>query len=446
LFSVKDSGIGIAKDKIASVFEAFSQADDSISREFGGTGLGLAISNQYIKMMGSSIELKSELGEGSEFSFTLNLDIVDSTHSVKNFDISTANIAVLNSAEGISCGINKIVYQYLDAWQCGYREFNELDEIDDKVDILIVCAKLFEQQKCQNLLQKYANLKLVYIEGSQNSLRCEHKNFYLIEQPMTGSALFDRLISLLDTSFFQEKLPSIDSIQHYNGTVLVAEDNETNQMLISILLDERGVTYKIVEHGVAVLEEIEKQPYDLIFMDINMPLLDGIGATKALREKGYEKPIVSLSANVIESDTKAFKEAGMNDILKKPIIPKELDMMLEKYLLLRSQEIEESYDEVDIDVIAKSLSLADTNVVKHLLRSLEKSFSAILIELDTKGYDKELLHKLKGVAGNMRFEKLYALVCEIEEKILNLNEDEKNQYNIRLQNHLKKALENIDSL
>jgi len=447
LFSVKDSGIGIAKEKIATVFEAFSQADNSISREFGGTGLGLAISNQYMKMMGSQINLKSELGKGSEFSFVLDLDIVDSTQSVKSFNITSANIAVLNSAEGLSCGINAIVYQYLDAWECNYREFNELDEIDDQVDILIVCAKLFEQAKCQKLLDTYSHLKLIYIEGSQSNVHCEHERFYLVEQPMTGSALFDRLISLLDRSFFEEKIVSLDSVQHYNATVLIAEDNETNQMLISILLDERGITYKIVENGAAVLEEIEKNSvYDLIFMDINMPILDGIGATKALRERQYTKPIVSLSANVIESDTKAFREAGMDDILKKPIIPKELDMILEKYIPLKKPELRENFDLVDIDVIAKSLCIADTEVIRHLLKSLEKSFLAIVADLETKGFDEALLHKLKGVAGNMRFEKLYTLVCEIEENLVHLNEDEKNNYNARLQKHLEKALENIASL
>jgi len=448
-FSVKDSGIGIAKEKIATVFEAFSQADNSISREFGGTGLGLAISNQYIKMMGSAIELKSELGKGSEFSFTLDFEVVDATSSVRDFDIKSANIAVLNSYEGISCGINEIVYRYLDAWQCGYKECNEISEIDASVDILIVCAKLFQQQECYALLEEWPDLKLIYIEGLENTLPCDHDRFFLIEQPMTGSALFDRLIALMDQEFFEVEHEKKSTIKQYSGEVLIAEDNETNQMLISILLGERGVAYKIVENGAEAVSAVEKKgEYNLIFMDINMPVLDGIGATKALREKGYKKPIVSLSANVIESDTKAFREAGMDDILKKPIIPSELDAMLEKYLGSKEKEplliAQEHYDTIDPEAIAKSLFIADVNVVKNLLRTLQKSFETMLSELDSKGFDKESLHKLKGVSGNMRLEILYKLVCEIEDNLESLSTSEEAYYSKRLQAHLKEALQKIE--
>jgi len=446
-FSVKDSGIGIAKEKIGTVFEAFSQADNSISREFGGTGLGLAISNEYIKMMGSSIKLESEFGKGSEFSFRLEFDVVDATHSVKNFDINSANIAILNSYEGISCGINQIVYQYLDAWQCEYNELNRVDEIDRDTDILIVCAKLLELEQCKELLEKYPTLKLIYIEGSQGSMRCDHDRFYLIEQPMTGSSLFDRLISLLDRPFFEDKsdIP-LQSLEKFEGIVLIAEDNETNQMLISILLDERDVAYKIVENGEEVLDEISHNPekYDLILMDINMPLLDGIGATKALRERGYIKPIVSLSANVIEADTKAFKEAGMNDILKKPIVPTELETILAKYLEIK--EDEEAFDLVDVRQIAESLFIQDETIIINLLKSLEKSFESMLQELESDRCNAELLHKLKGVSGNMRFEKLYSLVCEVEDKFDLLADREKNHYLQRLKKHLQEALKKIKTL
>jgi len=446
-FSVKDSGIGIAKEKLASVFDAFSQADNSISREFGGTGLGLAISNQYIKIMGSQIELQSELGKGSEFSFTLDFDVVDATRSLRNFDIKSTNIAVLNSHEGISCGINEIVYRYLDAWQCDYKECDEIDEINESVDILIVCAKFFQkQQECYKLLQTWPNLKMIYIEGTQKRFSCEHERFYFIEQPMTGSALFDRLVSLMDQEFFEAEHEQNSALKQYRGEVLIAEDNETNQMLISILLKERGVDFTIVENGEEALDAVEKNGrYDLIFMDINMPLLDGIGATKALREKGYTAPIVSLSANVIESDTKAFKEAGMDDVLKKPIIPNELESILEKYLetLQKERKEREKFDTIDPEAIAKSLFIGDVAIIKNLLKTLQKSFEDILVEFEAKGFDKESLHKLKGVAGNMRLEILYALVCEVEDQMESLSQKEKEYYQERLKKHLHAALKKI---
>jgi signal transduction histidine kinase/DNA-binding NarL/FixJ family response regulator len=445
-FSVKDSGIGIAKEKIQSVFQAFSQADNSISREFGGTGLGLAISNQYIQMMGSSIELKSEIGKGSEFYFDLELDVVDASSSYSNFDINNTKIAIMNSYDGVACGINEIVYRYLNAWECQYNEINELDEIDESVDILVVCAKFFDQQQCRMLLERYPALELVYIEGLESGLRCEHERFHLIEQPMTGSALFDTLISLMDRELF-ENMQLSDSqggdLVTYDGDLLVAEDNETNQMLISILLQERSIRYKIVNNGVELLDEVEKNDiYDLIFMDINMPLLDGIDATKALRKKGYTKPIVSLSANVIESDTKSFKEAGMDDTLNKPIIPKELDAILSKFL----QKEKYDFDCVVIEDIAKSLSIADTKMVKQLLGSLAKTFKKSLDEIKEGGLNKELLHKLKGAAGNMRFEKFYKFILDLEGRFEDLNEKEREDAKSGIEAHLENALLSIENL
>ena len=443
-FSVKDSGIGIAKEKLASVFDAFSQADNSISREFGGTGLGLAISNQYITMMGSRIHLESEVGKGSEFYFDLDLEIVDGSRSF-GVDEKAKNktIAVVNSHNGIVCRVNTIIYRYLDAWNYSYKELNSLEEVNDEIDILIVCSKIFETQQCQDLLTRYSNLELVYIEGAQDSLECDAKNFHRIEQPMTGSALFDTLISLMDPQLFDTACDNktVQKVQKSRSKILVAEDNITNQMLISILLEERGIEYKIVSNGKEVLDEIAaNDTYDLIFMDINMPVLDGIEATKKLREQGYEKSIVSLSANVIESDTEAFKEAGMNDILNKPIVPRELDSILEKYLYANDEQYYD-FDSVDIELTAKKLSFSNTAIVKQLFSSLAKTFTKALDELEKENPDyKEILHRLKGVSGNMRLEKLYKLLQGMEDKEIHPADI------AELRAHLKHILAEIEQL
>ena len=446
-FSVKDSGIGIAKEKVATVFEAFSQADNSISREFGGTGLGLAISNQYIEMMGSRIELESELSKGSRFFFDLELEVLDARHSFEKSSFEANNtIAIMNSYRGISCGINEIVYTYLDAWSYNYKEINEIHELDDTVDILIVCSKLFDEKHCREILSCYPHLELIYIEGAENRIECSNERFHFIEQPMTGSALFDKLISLMDPLLLEKSSNEIEPekvVEKYDAKVLVAEDNETNQMLISIMLQERGIEHKIVENGKELLDEIENNDiYDLIFMDINMPILDGIEATKQLRKKVYTKPIVSLSANVIESDTKSFKEAGMDDTLNKPIIPKELDTILNKYLKKAMSESVDDFDKVDVEVIAKKLSLSDMVMVKHLLVSLSKTFQKALEELATPQEDySQILHRLKGVAGNMRFEKLYELLQAME------SSDELSAASLeRLKAHLENALSEIKNL
>ena len=441
-FSVKDSGIGIPKEKLKTIFTPFSQADDSISRKFGGTGLGLAISNQYINMMGSQIEVRSKEGEGSEFFFELTLDVVDERFSIAKNE-NDVEICVLRTQNGIGCAINEIVFSYLERWGFHYKQIDSLDELSATSDILIVCAQLFDLDSCKEALEKYEKLQLVYIEGVEEHFDCVHPKFHLIEQPMTGSALFDKIISLthgIDVVLQEDESPTEN--KKFNGRVLVAEDNETNQMLISVMLDERGVSYTIVGNGKEAIEAASKKEYDIIFMDINMPVLDGISATKELRKKGYKKPIVSLSANVIESDKKSFLEAGVDDTLNKPLIPEELDAILKRYLGSDKESDAVEVDTVSADTIAKSLRLPEATV-KTLLGSFAKSLRSNMERVEKEGLDKDILHTLKGLVGNMRLEKSYELIKRYEEEIEGWNDTQKEQNKEQLIKLLQQILQQI---
>lgn len=451
-FSVKDSGIGIAKDKIKTIFDAFSQADNSISREFGGTGLGLSISSQYIQMMNSKLQVKSVEGEGSEFFFTLQLPIVDATHQFKESTYhNQLKIQLLGRDEGITCGVNTVIENYLDAWNWNYEEIYSLDEVDQESDLLIVCAKLFDQNSCHEALDKYEKLQLIYIEGATSSFSCSHEKFHLVEQPMTGSSLFDMIITL--TNAEQEQLPSQTNThtQTFNGDILVAEDNETNQILISVLLEERGINYTIVPNGQEAVEEALQNHYDLIFMDINMPVLDGISATKMLRAKGYDKPIVSLSANVIDTDRESFLEAGVDATLNKPIVPSELDNILTIYInntevTSSTTEEELEFDTIDVEKLSKQLSLNNPNVVKTLLLSFSTSAKGFIDRLQTDGSDADILHNIKGISGNLRFTYLYNLCMEMEEELDDWTQEEQTKEDKKLLAHLQNLLKQIEEL
>jgi PAS domain S-box-containing protein len=447
-FSVSDTGIGIAQEKIASIFHPFSQADNSISKKFGGTGLGLAISNQYINMMGSHIDVISKEGEGSEFFFDVTFEVTNSDKSLTHkLYINDLNIGVLSSLEGIECGISSIVETYLKAWSCHYSTIETFEQINESIDILIVCAKVFDQEQCQRVLQRYPQLRLVYIEGSQTNFTCEHPRFFLLDQPMTGSSLFDTLISLIDPQSLQQKTTSTQTytVPKFHGTVLVAEDNETNQMLISIMLKDRGVNYTIVSNGQEALNKALEKNYDLILMDINMPVLDGIGATKQLRTQGYNNPIVSLSANVIESDTQAFKAAGMDDILHKPIVPDELDTILQKYLQKGEKEQFEG-DVIVLETIAKALGIPDTAIIKELLQSLKQTLLDIEDTIKKTPLNAALLHRLKGAVGNMRVEKLYKLCEELEKEFESLDPQLQKEKEKLLLQHIHHVIKQIESL
>ena len=447
-FSVKDSGIGIDDKKLSTIFQAFLQADNSISREFGGTGLGLAISSKYIQMMGQNIEVKSQKDKGSEFYFTLDLDIMNFSHGFeKHFDMANINIDILDPKTEISCAINEIILTYLNAWQCSYRKIDNIGDVTSSTDILIVCANLFDEGNCISSLDRYEKLQLLYIEGATENFYCNHSKFHLVEQPMTGSLLFDNIISLSHKNTLEEKINDFvqESEQQYRGKILVAEDNETNQMLISIMLEERGVEYLITTNGQEAVDEALSKDYDLIFMDINMPILDGVSATKILREKKYLKPIVSLSANVIITDIEEFKAAGVDDTLNKPIVPSELDAILDKYLN-NEKKVSIVYDKVNILEISKALSLSDTKIVTKLLKSFNSTIKVILKSLNTDGINKELLHNIKGMSGNLRFNEIYRLVGEYESDIEGWNTDLKEVKQELLVSHLKNLIIKIDEV
>jgi CheY-like chemotaxis protein len=266
---------------------------------------------------------------------------------------------------------------------------------------------------------------------------------------MTGSALFDQIITLAHKGSISEDslATTIDNERQFNGNVLIAEDNETNQMLISIFLEERGVTYTLVGDGQQAVDEAMIHSYDLIFMDINMPIMDGITAIKILRSNGYTKPIVSLSANVIEKDINTFINAGVNDTLNKPIIPHELDEILTKYLHPSTQPQDTiKKDVVDINQLAKNLGLPNPVIILSLLKSFGGSVKNMIEKLKSNDFNKHLLHTLKGTSGNLRFNELYTFVCDSEKRWDELDKNQKNESKEIILSHLQSILEQIDLL
>ena len=447
-FSVKDSGIGIPQEKIKTIFEPFSQADDSISRKFGGTGLGLAISNQYIKMMGSQIKLISQEGAGSDFFFDLELPVIDANNSIVIQEYGV-NICVFSAKNELNCAINEIIFSYLKSWKYSYREIETLDAIDEKTDIIIMCSKLFDEKACRETLDRYEKLQLIYIEGVDEYFSCAHKKFHFIEQPMTGSALFDKLITLTNsnTNLLVKEDTALEDTALYQGNILVAEDNETNQMLISIMLEERGLGFTIVNNGQeAVDAALQSDNFDIIFMDINMPVLDGMSATKILRSNGYNKPIVSLSANVIESDKQMFLEAGVDDTLNKPIIPEELDRILHKYLAnMKPEEEIVVYDVVSVEKIAQSLKINEA-IVKKLFGSFCETLKNSIEDVEKEGLNRNNLHKLKGVTGNLRLDVIYNLAMQFEDEVEGWSAEENERNSKLIVEHARAILAQLDTI
>ena len=443
-FSIKDTGIGISKDKTKTIFEAFSQADNSISREFGGTGLGLAISSQYIKMMHNELKVKSVEGYGSEFYFQLKLPIVDNSHSVdKKFNLNNKTIAILESNKNIMHKVNDVAKTYLNTWKCEYKVIYSLDTIDESIDFLIICSHFFDDKACKTTLQKYEQLNIIYLEGGNDRFECQNSRFNFLQQPMTGSSLFDMFMSFSHDKESLSEIAIIDKQEQFDGTVLIAEDNVTNQMLIEIMLQERGLEYLIVDNGQKAVEEALKKKYDLILMDINMPVLDGVSATKELRKANYKNPIVSLSANVLKTDIQSYKDAGIDATLAKPIDAQELNNVFRKYLN-NPQKLEAiDFDIIDVEAVSKALSIPNKDIIIKLLGSFSKSAKDIIDSINSHGIDGKILHNIKGISGNLRFNKLYKLSQKFELELSDWNEAQYKKNEELIVSHLNNIIKNI---
>jgi CheY-like chemotaxis protein len=335
LFSVQDSGIGIHQDKIEGIFDAFNQADSTITRKFGGTGLGLTISSKYIALMGSRLEVESEEGKGSRFFFVL--DLVESTASGTDYkdhfsDFNCAIYSPLNSAKAHT----EFMYDYFTYFGAHakyYTDFPSLKNLIFKAGSNIIVADYNNLTKEE--LEEYKKIKLPIIlifKSSQQSKFNEYNTKYItpIYEPVNVSKLVKALEAKREFLPAKEDRIEPQPIQKatfgkkFKANVLVAEDNEINQKLIRRTLEDLGLNITIVPNGLQALERRRSENFDMIFMDIAMPVMDGIEATHKILE--YEEknhlphiPIVAITANALKGDRERFMKEGLDEYITKPI-------------------------------------------------------------------------------------------------------------------------------
>jgi len=304
-FSIKDSGVGIAQEKLDKLFDAFSQTDASNTRKYGGTGLGLSISKSLIQIMGGMLHVESTLGEGSRFSFRIDLR---------------------KSSEDITS-----------------------QAVERKTDQKVV----------------------------------------------------------------------------FDADILVAEDNSVNQLVIERYLQNFESRVTLVENGEEAVKELQANSYDLVLMDLQMPVMDGYEATKIIRGFDTKIPVVALSAAVLQRDREASLQAGMDDHLGKPIVQIQLENILKKYLPWKIVDLEEKEENssdlaqlktVDIDALYKAIG-SDKSIVS-MLESFVQKYKNVSTEFDASlSMDilRRNLHTLKGVSGNLCIRDLFSLVKNMYE-------------------------------
>ncbi len=334
-FSVKDEGIGISAENQKSIFEPFSQADGTISRKYGGTGLGLAISLNIIKMLGSEIKLISKENEGSLFYFDLDLvvqDVANLDSSKLKYDFAICNI--IEDTENIKNHLASVV-KYFGRIHQGDEDIENCEKID-----LIFCFG--DPQFYDKLSRRKERFKcpVVYVgnmDKINNNNIMKPLMDYFLDVPIYSSKVFNIIAETKLTVKNIEKIENkIESKEIFNGKILVAEDNPNNQLLIKIILQKLGLDVTIVENGQLAVEKYQNEKFDLIFLDINMPVMDGLTALKLIRE--YEKEvqkytsIIALTANTINGDREKYINAGMDNYLSKPLEREQLISILNLYL------------------------------------------------------------------------------------------------------------------
>jgi signal transduction histidine kinase/DNA-binding response OmpR family regulator len=346
-FSVRDTGVGIPQEKQATIFGAFTQADNSITRKHGGTGLGLAICTRLIEMMDGRIWVESELGRGSSFHFTSRLGI-------QKLVPAQAQSVKMNMLRGLPVWIvddnatnRRILKEIFDAWGMNPRMFDngettltalrECKSLGQPVPLIILDVQMPDmdgftvvekmRQSPDFIMPKVIMMTSAGFRG--DAARCRELGIAAyLSKPIAKLDLLDAIKKTLEHLESEQPTPALVTRHSLHEgrpclTILLAEDNRVNQLMAVRLLEKRGHTVVVAETGKAALLAFDQQLFDIILMDMQMPEMDGLEATVLIREReklsGKHVPIFAMTANAMTSDKENCLSAGMDGYLSKPI-------------------------------------------------------------------------------------------------------------------------------
>jgi len=348
---VIDTGIGIKRESIEIIFNKFSQADSSTTRKYGGTGLGLSLCRELVSLMGGEINLQSEFGKGSVFSFNVTFKLkkevvacqLDLSHQplILVLDRSTESFNAINSLLNHSCSLLSCfsIDDFLGI----------IEDKKNKIDVAVIDIHMIESRLNDLLFIKSKldsfDIKIVFMGAmlDKNKLIYFSENIdFFIEKPIKKSMLFSFLNKIFkkETHKNDFQAPSVVNKRVFNFescSVLVVEDNKVNQKVIVGRLSKLGIHCVISENGLEAINCINHQDFDLIFMDCQMPVMDGYQATKEILrlykiEKIKKTPIIAMTANAMKGDREKCLESGMDDYISKPFSQDELFNVLDKWL------------------------------------------------------------------------------------------------------------------
>lgn len=451
---VEDTGTGIPQQKLQSLFEPYVQLDGSITRNYGGTGLGLSISRQLVELMGGEIQVQSELGQGSCFTVLLDFDLDQSETQHQHF----ANANQLQGMRVLVIDDNPTARQVLremltsfgfqvDTLQSGEQALALVQQQDQQgqpygliladwqmpgingIDVLsaIAAADLLHQPE-KILITAYCR------EDVMASAERENIETLLIK-PINASVLFDAIMRLLQPELVKQQPLLADDSLWLTGRVLLVEDNPINQTVALELMHTVGLVADTADNGAEAVEAVQQHDYDLVLMDLQMPVMDGLHATGLIRQKGLtELPIVAMTAHAMEGDKQRCLDSGMNDHIAKPIDPELFFALLQQWLpraptAPRSKVVEQQLHNNLDDVEGIDIEWGITRVggnralyfkllmdfYAHHKNSLAEAEQAIAeTDYDTA---RRIVHTLHGVSANLGAHMLEKDACQLEQQL-----------------------------
>jgi signal transduction histidine kinase/DNA-binding response OmpR family regulator/HPt (histidine-containing phosphotransfer) domain-containing protein len=347
LFAVRDTGIGIPKNKLGRLFHSFSQVDASTTRRYGGTGLGLAICKHLVEMMGGTIWVESQAGVGSTFYFTLQLKPAPIKPSQATQETILQNKRLLIVDDNATN--RRILTMQLDSWGVQSHEAasaNEALELlrsnasadsgMDTFDAVILDMQMPEIDGLQlaKEIRKHWSMPLILLSSLGRREVTPNINIFTaaLTKPVKASQLFNVLLGIFSgeqfSSFNEPAKPTIDNLaERVPLSILLAEDNLVNQKLGVSLLAKLGYRVDLAVNGLEAIEAVQSRSYNVILMDVQMPEMDGLQATGYIRQTILNKPqpyIIAMTANALQGDRETCLAAGMNDYVSKPVQIKEL--------------------------------------------------------------------------------------------------------------------------
>lgn len=413
-FSVKDTGIGIPKEKTDRLFQSFSQVDASTTRRFGGTGLGLAICKRLLDLMGGEITVESSPGKGSNFSFRIELQSSEQNPLPHDTRLEGQSLLIVDPYAASR------QFFSLQAKRWGMKVV-ETESVEQALELIqngnhYDCALIDAHIPAQMLVRlKHAISRPILT----SVVREDFEGKEVLVKPVRRSRLKEVLLQGFINSNKEIKEQSPPKPLAQDVAILIVEDNPINQKVLLKMLQNLGYSADIANNGQEAIEAFRLKTYDIIFMDLHMPEMDGLEATRRIRaESTYSNPlIIAITAAAMEVDRVECLKAGMNSFLSKPIRGKELERLLQDYLNSSGRvapDHNHTLPRLAETVGAKVMAELTDMFLSEVPKILEDLQWAIGQEDLQKVFS--ISHKLSGMASNFGFNELSAICHRCEEQ------------------------------